>query len=1099
MKCPKCQSENPDERKFCRECGAKLLPVCPQCGYENLPGDKFCGGCGKGLEEVVEAEKTVPETEGERKYVTVLFSDLSGYTTMSERLDPEEVKEIMSRVFGEIAQVVTKYEGFIEKFVGDAVMALFGVPKAHEDDPVRAIRAAREIHNLVEAISPKLEERIGRSLSMHTGINTGLVVTGEVDMEKGTHGVAGDTINLTSRLSGRAKPGEILVAQDTYRQAEGYFTFEGLEPAKVKGKAEPLQVYKVLTAKERPVTMHRLSGLRANLIGRKVELSQLGEAVEQLRKGKGTIFSVQGDAGTGKSRLIEEFKATLDLKEIQWREGHAYPYSQNIPYFPHIDLMNRAFRIEEGDPSEKIREKVEKGIKSLVGKQEDIVPYVGSLYALSYPEIKGVSPEFWKSQLQKAVREILLALTRRRPTVMCFEDIHWADPSSVDLVHFLLSDFRYPALFLCIYRPTFSLFTSHQVSSLGKVYQEIRLLDLSTSEAQDMVESLLKTKTIPLDLRRFIQEKVEGNPFYLEEVINSLIESGTLIRDNGTWKLTKPITESDIPSTIHGVLSARFDRLEREMKRVLQEASVIGRAFLYEILKKITAHQDPLDRCLHGLERLDLVRTKSLQPDLEYIFKHALTQEVVYNGLLKKERRVLHEKIGLVVEQLFHDRLSEFYETLAFHFKNGHSLLKAVDYLRKSGEKSMKRYAVEESHQYYKEAFDLLTNKPDRTREEDGLLIDLTMDWAEVLYYIGDFKELDKLLSTQKDLAESLDDKARLGMFYAWIGWTLCWTTKFRESYEYLHKALKLGEEIENQQVIGYACTWLSWSCAELGLLDEAILHGERAQEISRVLEADQYLYFKSLGGLGLAYWYRGDKKKAFEAGRADVEFGHRHSNIRSIVMGHFILGFSAYVDGDFQALIECAQRAVEVALDPFYSMFPKMLLGFGYAFTGQFQEAEDVSQEVVNFCRDFGNEWVGSFPHVALGVVSIAKGQLSQGLKMLEDDRQACLENGRRSFYTAIEHTLGSVYLQIVQGEGETGFAAKKAEDHFNKAIEVAKEIGAKGTLGMAYLDLGLLHKVKGKKDQARTCISTAIQVFEECEAETRLKHAREALASLG
>ncbi|UCF57234.1 MAG: AAA family ATPase, partial [Deltaproteobacteria bacterium] len=1091
--------ENEKGAKFCLECGERLELQCPQCGKTLPLLAKFCNQCGQRLEEVVEAEKAVPEAEGERKYVTVLFSDMSGYTAMSEKLDPEEVKEIMSRVFGEIAQVVTKYEGFIEKFVGDAVMALFGVPKAHEDDPVRAVRAGMEIHDLVEAISPELEKRVGRPLSMHTGINTGLVVTGEVDMEKGTHGVAGDTINLAARLSELARPGEILVSLDSYRQSEGYFDFEELEPTKVKGKTEPVQVYKMVSAKERPLKIHRLSGLRAALIGRKVEMSRLAEAVERLRDGKGTIISVCGDAGTGKSRLIEEFKTTLDLKKIQWREGHAYPYCQHIPYFPYIDLMNRAFRIEEGDPPEKIREKVEKGIEFLVGKQEDIVPYVGSLYALGYPEIEEVSPEFWKSQLQKAVREILLALTRRRPTVICFEDLHWADPSSIDLVHFLLSDFRYPALFLCVYRPTFSLFTSHQVSSLGKVYQEIRLLDLSTSEAQDMVESLLKTKSVPPELQNFIQQKVEGNPFYLEEMINSLIESETLMRDNGTWKLTKPITESDIPPTIHGVLSARFDRLEREMKRVLQEASVIGRAFLYEILKRITDLSDQCDQYLSALERLDLIRARSLQPDLEYIFKHALTQEVVYNGLLKKERRMLHEKIGLVMEQLFHDRLSEFYETLAFHFKNGHSLLKAVDYLRKSGKKSMKRYAVEESHKYYKEAFDLLTNKPGKTREEEGLLIDLILEWADVLYYIGDFKMLGDLLRAHQDLAESLDDKARLGMFYAWLGWTVAWREKLRESYEYLHKALKLGEEIENQQVIGYACTWLIWICADMGLLDEAILHGERAQEVARILQSDQYLYFKSMGGLGVAYWCRGEKKKTFEAGRADVEFGQRHSNIRSVVMGHFVMGYGAFVDGDFPLGIECAQRSVEAALDPFYALFPKILSAFCYVLIGRVQEAEEAAQEVVNFSREFGTEWIERYCQAVLGVVSIAKGHMSQGLKILEDDLSACMKNERRSFYASVAHTLGAVYLQMAQGEAEIGYAAEKAEDHFNKAIEVSKEIGAKCTLGMAYLDLGLLHRVKGEKDQARRCISTAIQVFEECEAEIRLKQAKEALESLG
>ena len=586
MKCLKCHTENPETDKFCCECGAKLVLECPRCNAEIFPGDKFCGECGQPLDEVTKIKTLVPEAEGERKHVTVLFSDLSGYTAMSEKLDPEEVKEIMSRIFGEIAQVVINYEGFIEKFVVDAVMALFGVPKAHEDDPIRAIKVAREIHELVSALSPEVEKRIGLPISMHTGINTGLVVTGKVDMEKGTHGVSGDTINLASRLSDLAKESEILVAPDTYRQAEGHFTFESLEPTLVKGKTEPIQVHKVLSAKEKPVTVHRLSGLRAALIGRKAEIAQLAEAIDNLREaGVGKIFSICGGAGTGKSRLVEEFKNTLDLKEIQWIEGHAYAYSQNIPYFPMIDLLNRVFQIEEGDSSEIVREKVESGIENLVGKKEGVAPYVGGLYSLSYPEVKDVSPEFWRSRLQGAIQSILSALAQSAPTVFFLEDLHWADPSFAELLRNALLGVRQPAIVLCVYRPTFSLFSTHQLGGIVKFYKEIRLQDLSSSEAQDMLESILETETIPSDLKQFVQTKVEGNPFYLEELVNALIESETLIRDNGSWKITRSISESEISPTIHGVISGRLDRLEKETKRILQEASVIGRAFFMKSLK----------------------------------------------------------------------------------------------------------------------------------------------------------------------------------------------------------------------------------------------------------------------------------------------------------------------------------------------------------------------------------------------------------------------------------------------------------------------------------------------------------------------------------
>jgi class 3 adenylate cyclase/tetratricopeptide (TPR) repeat protein len=1134
MKCPKCQFENREGAKFCNECGHKFELTCPECGTANGPGSKFCDECGHDLREPKEAPSiddsepkfhtptplaneilTTKAVEGERKYVTALFSDMSGYTAMSERLDPEEVKEITSRIFGEISKTVNKYDGFIEKFIGDAVMALFGVPKAHEDDPVRAIKAAREIHDLVNALSPELEEKIGKRLSMHTGINTGLVVTGEVDMEKGTHGIAGDTINVAARLSSLAQGDQVIVGPDTYHQAEGYFAFEALEPTKVKGKKEPIRIYKVLSPKEQPSTTHRHHGLRADLIGREVELSQLREAAEKLREGKGAIFSICGEIGIGKTRLVEEFKDSLDLNEIQWLDGQAYAYSQNIPYFPLIDLFNRGFQIKESDAPEKVREKIESGVELLIGKREDVIPYVGSLYALSYPEVEEVSPEFWKSRLQEAIHAILSGLAQRAPTIICLEDLHWSDPSSIELLRFVLSEFRYPALFICVYRPSISLFTSHQLSGLRAQYQEIQLHDLSLSEAQIMLASLLKAKEIPRDLWRFIQENVGGNPFYLEEVINALIEAGALTRSNGAWSLDRPISQIDMPSTIHGIIAARLDHLESASKRILQEASVIGRTFLYDLLKNCTNLKEHLDRNLTGLERLDLIHARSLQPDMEYVFKSALTQEVVYNGLLKKERQAIHERIALVMEQLFCNRIPEFYETLAFHFKQGHSTLKAVHYLIRSGEKSLGRYAVEESHKYFKEAFDLLNDKPERTKEEDELLIDLLIKWSLVYYYLGDFREQVDLLSAYKDLAESLDDRVRLGMFYAWYGFSLYFRERSKDSYEYLRKALVLGEEIEDQRVIGYACAWLSWTCTDLGALEEAILYGERAQEISRNIPSDHYLFFKSLGGVGYACFYKGDKTRGLETGTTILDYGQRHSNIRSMVMGHYVIGLNFFVDGDLQRSIDAFGKAVQTAADPFYSQFSRFCLGIGYTLKGQFQEAEVALQEVASYSRDFGCESLGTPAHALLGLVSIAKGQMGQGLKMIEKTLLACHENQRRPWSATIEHALGQIYLQIVDKSASVslttmaknvGFilknvpsAGKKAEEHFNRAIEVAKEIGAKGLQGQTYLDLGRLHKAKGKSDQARHCFIEASKILEECKSEVFLKQAKEALTSLG
>jgi class 3 adenylate cyclase/tetratricopeptide (TPR) repeat protein len=1098
-----------------------MIFVCPNCGTQIPLGREFCGQCGKKLAELIETEKRVSEIEGERKHVTVLFSDLSGYTAMSEKLDPEDLKEITSRIFAEISKVIDKYEGFVEKFVGDAVMALFGVPKAHEDDPVRAIRVAREIHDVANALSPEVEKRIGQPISMHTGINTGLVVTGDVDMERGTHGVAGETINLASRLSSLAKTGEILVGPSTYRQSEGHFTFESLEPTKIKGKTELVKVYKVLSVKERPITIHRLSGLRADLIGRKTEIDQLGEAVENLREGKGRIFSICGDAGTGKSRLVEEFKATLDLEEIQWVEGHAYAYCRNIPYFPMVDMLNRVFHIEEADPQEKIRKKVESGIGNLVENKEEVIPYVGSLYSLGYPEVENVSPEFWQSRLQHATQSIISALARRAPTIFFLEDLHWADPSFGELLRNALLNVRHPTMVICVHRPAFSLFSSHQLSNIAKIYREIQLQDLLPSEAQDMLGSLLKTETIPADLKRFVQDKAEGNPFYLEELVNSLIETEALVRDNGNWRITKSMNEIDISSTIHGVLSSRIDRLANETKRILQEASVIGRAFLYEILKKITDLKQEIDRCLTGLEQLDLIRTRSFQPYLEYMFKHALTQEVVYNGLLKKERKEIHERIGLVMEQLFHDRLPEFYENLAFHFKQGRSIHKAIDYLMKSGEKSLNRYALEEAHQYYNEAYDLLTQKPDRSKEEEELLMDLFFKWALVFLYRGDLRSLTDLLSAHMNSAESLEDKARLGMFYAWLGFAWGMRADCDIAYQYLSKALALGEEVNNQKVICYAHTWLAWIYVNSDM-QKALISVERAQETYKLIELDnypylnpwdQYLYFKSLAGIGFVSCFAGGAKRAIEAGNALVEYGHKHSNIRSMGVGYMGIASGHLIAGDHKSAIKSYQKADEILTDPFLSNWARCFLGMAQLLDGQLEAAEENTQKVLDYSEKFGTDIPSIAATANLGFISIMKGKFSHGIKMIEESKNA--STAFKPFYALFEHALGKVYLQLVKSPEPVSlstmvknigfliknipFASKKAEYHLKKAIEVAKKIGANRILAQAYFDLGLLHQAKKRTDQAKKCISDSIDLFEQCEAAEDLKQAKETLSFLG
>ncbi|NNK84104.1 MAG: AAA family ATPase, partial [Desulfobacterales bacterium] len=1120
---PKCQFDNRKEAKFCKDCGTKLKFVCPKCGAKFTPPSKFCDECGYNLSKTAKAprvghpvsESYAPEQltnkdlmscspiDSERKHVTVLFSDITGYTTMSERLDPEEVKDITSRIFNDITKIVNKYEGFVEKFAGDAVMALFGATEAHEDDPVRAIKAAQEIHKKVDLLSPQYEEIIEQPLVMHSGINTGLVVTGNINFAKGTHGVAGDTINVAARLSALGNAGEVLVGPDTFYQAEGYFNFEKPVETSIKGKSAPIRVYKVLSQKEQPIKIHRLHGFKAELIGRNVELNQLKDAANKLKEGIGGVFSIHGTAGTGKSRLIQEFKEIINLKEFQWLEGQAYPYSQNISYFPLINLLSRALEIEEGDPPEEIKKKVESGLENLIGGNADLIPYVASLFSIKYPEIENVSPEHWKAQLQKSILMVLGSLTESGPTIVCLEDLHWADPSFLNLTRLLISEYRGPALFLCIYRPTISLFTGNQINTMSIPYYEIRLQDLSISESQGMVESLLKTDEIPSSLQRFLQDKVEGNPFYIEEVINSLIESETLIRDNGNWQITKEITESEISSTIHGLISGRLDRLEKASKRILQEASVIGRTFFYEILNRVTELNHQVDQSLRSLERLDLIRARTMQPDLEYIFKHALTQEVVYNGLLKKERRIIHERIGLVMEQLFHDRIPEFYETLAYHFQQGQSHIKAVDYLMKSGAKSLKRYSLDEAHQYFQEAYDILSSHSDKTIDEKKLLIDLILEWALVFYYRCDGKGWKNLFESHKTIAESIDDQKRIAMFYAWHGFVFLGDDN-KKALQLVKKALEIGETLRNDKIIGYACTWLTWICDDLGRFEEALQYGARAQKISKIVESDHYLHFKSLGAISMSNWKLGESKILFNTGKELIEYGKRHGNIRSQTMGHMIMGGAYNLIGDLPRFINSFKDALDVSADMMYDISAKTYLGLAYLLNDQIQEAMVHLDKVVEFAKEYEFDWAGMPAQLFLGTAKIADGNMKHGLKMIEEAKQSFIREERKYHIALTEYILGKIYFQMVEGSRSISplsivknigflvtnvpFAEKKAEAHFRIAIEIAEEIGAKSILSTTFFDWGLLHKAKKRNAQAIEYISKAIEIFEQCEADLYL-----------
>ena len=1012
MKCQNCQFDNPDGMKFCGRCGCEIKFICPKCNFENPVNFKFCGECGCCLSNGTSTQPDIPiepdatpiveakedENEhyapgSERKYVTVLFSDLSGYTEMSERLDPEEVKEITSAIFSELTKIIEKYDGFIEKYIGDAILAIFGAKEAFEDSALRAIKAAREIHAHVESVSPKYEELIGRPLSMHTGINTGVVVTGEINFEKGTHGLVGDTINTAARLMSASKSGEIIIDHDSFVQTEGYFEFDPLNMLKVKGKAAPIQAYRVGKALREPKKLHRLHGLRAELIGRSIEMQVLREAAESLEQEKGSVVSLCGTAGTGKSRLVHEFKKTIDFDKFQWFDGNAYPYTQNTPYYPLIDLLTKAFGIDESDGAEAIKQKIESSIKGLLGEETEIVAYIGGLFSIEYTETSEVSPEYWKDQLYSAVEDVLKALTKSRPTIICLEDMHWADPSTMEMVRKLISNLSSPLIVICMYRPIITIFTDFEIQALSIDYIELRLRELSPSESQEMICSLLNSEQIPKELSRFVRDNIDGNPFYVEEFINSLIDSEALSISSGQWEVTESIHDIYLSTNIQGVIAGRIDRLGNETKRILQEASVIGRAFLYDILQRISEIKQDIDKNLVMLERLDLISTRSIQPSLEYIFKHALTQEIVYNGLIKSERNMIHEKIGNVIEILFQDRLPEFFETLAYHYLRGTSKLKAVEYLVKSGEKSLRRYSLEEAHQYFSDAYNCVVKIEPKNDEINEALINLINNWAAVNYYRGDFKNFLKIADRHAGLADSINNQSVRSLYYGWVGFSYDNSGYPEKGYNHLLKASEIAKHTDDQRALAYCYTWLTWACVDLANLEQAEVFGNLAVSLSNSFPNEHYLYFKSRAGLGHVYTFRGKIKKIYDIASDLIDYGEKNSNARSKVLGHVYMGNAHYLRGDCDSAITSFKTGLEACRDIFYSMIVKFYLGVAYLQSGYFHNAENTLTEVYENGISVGGTPFLYYGGPFLGASIIAGGNMQVGFEKILEIKKICIE----------------------------------------------------------------------------------------------------------
>ena len=792
MKCPKCQFDNPNNMKFCGNCGTMLELVCPKCNFLNPPQFKFCGECGQDLS--ISSNSSTSEkpaqsfpnisgigslSDGERRRATIVFSDLSGYTSMNERLDPEEVEGIMSRIKKEAERIVENHGGTVNQFVGDEILALFGIPVAHEDDPIRAVRASLEIHRLVREMSPEIERRIETPLRMHTGINTGLIVTHLRDVREGQFGITGDAVNTGSRLASLASSDEIIVSPETQSLINPYFKTLPLEAVQIDVKSKPVILYRVIKKSEIQTRFEAAErkGFTA-FTGRERELSALQFGLARSMAGNGQFVTVVGEAGIGKSRLVLEFRHSVDRDKVTVLQGRCQSYGSNIPYFPLVNALRRGLNLGDEEKRAELHKKAVANILAIDQTLEQYIPLYLQLLSIpseDYPLPKHLHGQELKLAIQEALAAINIHNSIRKPMVLILEDWHWTDEGSDSALRHLVNLLStYPLMVVIIYRPEYTASwpnLSH--------HTPIVLKPLDNRHTENIMKAVWSVDHLPDGFAPRVNERTGGNPFFVEEVCTALTEEGSIEIIGNKAILNGAIENLALPATVQAVIRARLDRLDQYSREALQLASVIGREFALQILERISISKNELNKSLEILKFQELIQQIRLIPEAEYMFKHVLTQEVTYETLLRQNRKNMHGLVGQAIEELYQDRIEEQVNLLFHHFSLAENWPKAAVYGQQAASKAYKLSQYQDALKMFEQAKKYLLKLPENPNRQEALIaMHSDMNWP--LHFLGNHDRAWEICQESESVARSLANPVPLGkVFYDYA-----MTSFFKGRYE---------------------------------------------------------------------------------------------------------------------------------------------------------------------------------------------------------------------------------------------------------------------------------------------------------------------------
>ena len=1020
----------------------------------------------------LEAARSRNSMMGERRVITMLFCDVKGSTAAAEKVDPEVWSEIMNGVFEYMIRPIYKYEGLVPRLMGDAILAFFGAPIAHEDDPQRAVLAGLEIQEGIKPYAENVRLKHGLEFGLRVGINTGLVVVGEIGSDlRMEYTAIGDAINLAARMEQTAQVGTIQISEETYKLVAPFFDIEPLGEVEVKGKSAPIKTYRVLGVKSTPGQLRGLEGLTSPLVGREAQLELLNGKLKDLRNKKGAIVAVVGEAGLGKSTLISELKEShSNDSSLVWLRGDSLSYTRSISYYPWRQLIRQSIDARDDESPAEVRGKLGYICQCCALPGGDI-PFLEAILSVESEEsakvVMGLQGAALNQRMIDATRGFLCGLAFDNSLAVVFDDLHWSDEASLNLLlHVADLSASHPILFICMSRPDKTASSWDLLQKLGAKpgigFQSIDLAPLQGNQTEILLNNLLGVKDFPKSIRDLIVDKAQGNPFFVEEIIRSLIETKQIVRENSHWSAVSDSANITLPNTLRGVLSARIDRLPEVSKHVLQNAAVIGRLFDVRVLKPLTHLNGGLDAQIQYLKEVSLIEPL---PN-EYAFRHVLIQEAAYESILIRKRAELHRQIGEILERLHAERIEEFAPLLAYHFYSADDV-RSLKYDVIAGEKSARLYATTEAITHFRRALEVArrakveTDQVAQLHTQLGSVLELSGRFEQALENYeemqslgresGDrsvemkalmakaiiysiFSQLHNPARSQQMLVEALEISREIGdrLTQAKLNWNLMLTylfsKQFDKSLQHGEVALALARESGDREQLAFVLNDFCRLYTCLGEFDRAHASIREARELWRALD-NQVMLADSLGSEAEAYFNAAKYESSLECSWQALEICEKTKNLWGQSYDRMLMAFAYFENGQLGRGIQMAEHSHQLAdgaglLASSISM--RSELAWVYAYCGAFEKGYRLIEQASQVADTKQPAWL-AFPQAA-----------KVRMHLLQDDLHSAEETlGNRLLQpTTIPYARYTIFICMANIE----FAVAKGE--YDQALSLIEEL---------------------------------------------------------